>query len=83
MILWGFSLGCYPTSKISSKINKLRGVVLQSPLASLYSLFEDNLNPNNLIKNDCFNILEHISHINTILIFIHSRDDEVVPFQHS
>lgn len=56
IILWGFSLGTYPTTVIAKKY-KVKGVVLLSPLASIYSLFTDNLTSYSTFKNDCFSVL--------------------------
>jgi hypothetical protein len=38
IVLWGFSLGCYPTVRAAAKY-EFKGVILQSPLSSIYSLF--------------------------------------------
>ena len=42
IILWGFSLGTFPTAKVAAKRN-FKGIILQSPLASVYSLFSEGL----------------------------------------
>jgi fermentation-respiration switch protein FrsA (DUF1100 family) len=82
IILWGFSLGTFPTVKVASKRN-FKGVILQSPLASVYSLFTEELTPYSSFSNDCFNLVDHISDINSFLVIIHSKQDEVIPFTHS
>lgn len=60
IILWGFSLGTYPTAKVARN-RKLKGVILQSPLASIYSLFADQLTPSTSFKNDCFSLIDCIA----------------------
>lgn len=57
IILLGFSLGCFPTAKIASK-HKVKGVILLAPMASLFSIFEDNLTPYTFFKDDEFCLLE-------------------------
>lgn len=39
-ILWGFSLGTYPTLYCATKY-PVRGIILQSPLASVANLFHE------------------------------------------
>ena len=84
VILIGFSLGCYPTAKIAAKY-KVKGVILISPMMSLISLIEDEskLGVNTLFKNDELNILEVIENIESHLLIMHSKHDEMIPFRHS
>ena len=82
IILWGFSLGCYPTVRTAAKC-EFKGVLLQSPLSSIYSLFTQDLAPYSTFKNDCFSILEHIGKIESFLFIIHSKADDIVPVEHS
>lgn len=82
IILWGFSLGSYPTGRVAAG-RRLKGVVLQSPLASIYSLFADKVSPYTSYRNDCFNLLDYIGDISSFLVIMHSKEDEVVPFEHS
>ena len=44
-ILWGFSLGTFPTVSCATKY-PVRGIILQSPLASVSNLFEEEIDPN-------------------------------------
>lgn len=80
--MWGFSLGCYPSCKMAGKA-RFKGLVLQSPLASIYSLFSDELTPYSNFTNDCFSVLEAIGSVNCFLVILHSREDEIVPFRHA
>ena len=82
VILWGFSLGSYPTVKYASG-RQLKGVFLQSPLASLYSLLEDQVSSQESYQNDSLSLIDHIGEVSSFLVIIHSHDDEVVPFAHS
>lgn len=43
VILWGFSLGSYPTVCCAAKYQNIGGMVLESPIASVNCLFEKNL----------------------------------------
>lgn len=67
---------------MATKVN-VKGVVLQSPLASIYSLFVENLSPYSTFTNDCFSILDNIGNINCFLLLVHSRGDEIIPIKHS
>jgi hypothetical protein len=71
MILWGFSLGAYPTAKAAIG-RKFKGIILHSPLASIYSLFEDNLTPYSSFDNDHFSIISSIAEISSFLLILHS-----------
>lgn len=81
IILWGFSLGAYPTVR-AAKEKPFRGMILQSPLASVYSLFAEQLTPYSNFEKDCFSLLDHINSVNCFLVIAHSRADETIPFSH-
>jgi hypothetical protein len=81
VILWGFSLGAYPTVRVA-KQRAFRGVLLQSPLASVYSLFAEQITPFSSFDRDSFSLLEHLPALDCFLVIAHSRDDETVPFSH-
>jgi esterase/lipase len=82
IVLIGFSLGCFPTATTAAK-HKIKAVVLLSPMASLISLFEPKLTPFTFFKDDEFNILEIVENIESHILIVHSRDDELIPFRHS
>ena len=84
IILVGFSLGCYPTAKIASKY-KVKGVVLIAPMMSLISFLTDEkkLGINSFFKNDEMNIFEVIENIESHILIMHSKHDELIPYRHS
>ena len=84
IILMGFSLGCYPTAKVASTY-KVKGVILVSPMLSLISFLSDEntLGINTFFKQDEFSTIEVIQNIESHLLIMHSRDDEMIPFKHS
>lgn len=84
IILVGFSLGCYPTAKVASKY-RVKGVILLAPMMSLISLLTDEvkLGVNTFFKNDELNTFEVIENIESHLLILHSRHDEIIPFRHS
>ncbi len=82
IILLGFSLGCFPTAKVASK-HKVKAVILLAPMASLFSIFEDNLTPYTFFKDDEFCLLEVVENIESHIFIAHSRDDSIIPFRHS
>lgn len=49
IVLWGFSLGSYPTVCNASKF-KVGGMVLHCPIASVNCMFEQNLNTKTKFK---------------------------------
>ena len=80
--LLGFSLGCFPTAKAASK-HKVKAVALLAPMASLFSIFEENLTPYTFFKEDEFCLLEIVENIESHIFIAHSRDDSIIPFRHS
>ena len=57
IILWGFSLGSFPTITNASKYS-VGGVILQSPLASISTFLDgsDDKYDCQLYDSDCLNI---------------------------
>lgn len=82
IILLGFSLGCFPTAKAASK-HKVKAVIMLAPMASLFSIFEENLTPYTFFKEDEFCLLEVVENIESHIFIAHSRDDNIIPFRHS
>lgn len=56
IILWGFSLGSYPTVCNAAKF-KVGGMVLQCPIASVNCIFEEGLTTKTRFKEDHFSNL--------------------------
>ena len=56
IILWGFSLGSYPTVCNASTFG-VAGMVLQCPIASINCLFEANITAKTKFKEDHFSNL--------------------------
>ena len=63
-ILWGFSLGTFPTVCCGTKY-PVRGIILQSPLASVCHLFEKEVDPNVDFETDFLCNIKLITSINT------------------
>lgn len=80
IILWGFSLGSYPTVSNASAV---AGIVLQCPIASINCLFESNVNVNTRFKEDHFSNLERIDQVRCPAFIVHSIEDEIIPIQHA
>jgi hypothetical protein len=67
-------LGAYPTVR-AAKNRKLKGVLLQSPMASVHSFFTEKLTPYSSFERDSFSLLEHLPEVNSFLVIAHSRSD--------
>ena len=82
VILWGFSLGSFPVLYAASKYH-VRGVLLQSPIASINCLFHSNLHEDIKFKEDYFSNIELIEKVKSKLFIVHSSGDEIIPFSHA
>ena len=81
IVLYGRSLGsgpsCYLAEKLSKEGVRLGGLVLQSPLLSVYRVA---FNFRFTLPGDMFPNVDRIAHISCPLLVIHGTRDEVVPF---
>jgi len=83
IFLWGRSLGsgptCYLARKQSEAGKPVCGVILQSPLMSVYRVaFHFRFS----LPGDKFCNIDHIGHINSPIFIMHGTKDEIVPFWH-
>lgn len=81
IILYGRSLGsgpsCYLAEKLARSRVKLGGLVVQSPLLSVYRVV---FNFRFTLPGDMFPNVDRVKNINCPVLVIHGTRDEVVPF---
>ncbi|GBG26185.1 Monoacylglycerol lipase ABHD12 [Hondaea fermentalgiana] len=79
IILWGRSLGSGPTCYLAEKQSKKAGVILQSPLMSVYRVaFHFRFS----LPGDMFCNIDRVSNICCPIMIVHGTRDEIVPFWH-
>ncbi|KAH9075164.1 hypothetical protein LEN26_007908 [Aphanomyces euteiches] len=83
IILYGRSLGTGPTCYLAAKQSKLQnpigGVILQSPLLSIYRVaFQFRFS----LPGDLFCNIDRVGDIESPVTIIHGTRDEVIPFWH-
>ncbi|ETV68124.1 hypothetical protein H257_15859 [Aphanomyces astaci] len=83
ILLYGRSLGTGPSCYLAAKQSRLQapvgGVVLQSPLLSIYRVaFQFRFS----LLGDMFCNIDHVGHIESPVTIIHGTRDEVIPFWH-
>ena len=84
IFLWGFSLGTGPTVEIGSRYQNLGGVLLQSPLASIFTWLDSNLGISyDYTNGDIFCNIGKIGHIKSNIFIIHGKEDRIIDFRHS
>ena len=81
VILWGFSLGSYPTVSNAGKF-KVGGMVLQCPIASVNCIFEEGVTTKTKFKQDHFSNLDKISSVKCWTFIVHTLEDEIIPVGH-
>lgn len=81
IVVYGESLGNYPATRLATKVpmNKL---VLQSPFLDAYNLCPDIFKPLLYFSND-LSIQRYIKDVKCPILFMHSQQDEIIPFSHS
>ena len=81
IVLYGRSLGsgpsCYLCERLSNEGVRLGGLILQSPILSIYRVA---FNFRFTLPGDMFPNVDRISNINCPVLVIHGTRDEVVPF---
>ncbi|ETV98147.1 hypothetical protein H310_08886 [Aphanomyces invadans] len=83
IILYGRSLGTGPSCYLAAKQSRLKapvgGVILQSPLLSIYRVaFQFRFS----LLGDMFCNIDHVGNIESPITIIHGTRDEVIPFWH-
>eukprot|EP00948_MAST-09A_sp_MAST-9A-sp1_P001560 g1560.t1 len=83
VVLYGRSIGSGPTiylaSKCAEKKIPLRGVILQSPLLSIYRVA---FNFRFSMLGDTFCNVDRVGNIRAPVLIMHGRRDDIVPFWH-
>jgi fermentation-respiration switch protein FrsA (DUF1100 family) len=80
IILWGFSLGSYPTV-ISAAKYKVAACILQCPIGSLSCMFYDEYAVNVKFKDDHFANIDYIGDVRCKIMIMHSLADEIIPIE--
>ncbi|CAK89821.1 unnamed protein product (macronuclear) [Paramecium tetraurelia] len=79
IILWGFSLGSGPATEIATRFGGLAGLILQAPIASIYSWFGEGDYGN----QDMYVNHKKIKNVQSNILIIHGDQDKIVGHQHS
>ena len=86
IFLWGRSLGGGIASKLASQY-PLKGMIIESSYSRLEYLLSDfpilNLAPNFIYKYFDLNNTENLKTINSPILIIHSKDDDIIPYSHA
>eukprot|EP00438_Fugacium_kawagutii_P036201 Skav232988 [mRNA] locus=scaffold1735:615636:616910:+ [translate_table: standard] len=79
IVLYGFSLGTAPSIHWASRY-PVRGVILQSPLASIYRI---SLRLRFTLPGDFFNSIDKIGKVCCPVLLFHGTKDSIVPAWHA
>ena len=84
IIFWGYSLGSPIATELASKKNHL-GIICESPLISINKISKELFPylPFSFINKYDFDINNHINKSNSPVLLIHSKDDNVIPYNHA
>jgi pimeloyl-ACP methyl ester carboxylesterase len=80
--LFGRSIGTGPTLALAAKF-KVSGVILVTPFISIRELFREKVGPLARMVEEWFPNDEHIKAVKSPTIFIHGRQDRLIPCAHS
>ena len=84
IVLYGRSVGtgptCYLASSLAQKGEALGGMILHSPFMSVYRIV---MKSGCTLPSDPFPNIEFCPSIRTRTLFIHGKQDEIIPFNHS
>jgi len=83
IILYGHHMGVYPALTLAEEF-QVRGVVIEGGFTSVRELLEGvySMIPEDQIRSRDMDNLILLENLNLPLLFIHSRENEVVPFSH-
>ena len=83
IIIWGRSLGAAIAANLAAQY-KTKGVILESTFTSIPNLAADlyPLLPVRWMSRYKYNVLKSVKAINSPLLIVHSRDDEIIPYKH-
>ena len=84
--MWGRSLGGGIASKLGSQY-PLKGLIIESSYSRLEYLLSDfpmlNIAPKFIYKYFDLNNTENLKSINSPILIIHSKDDDLIPYSHA
>lgn len=82
IIVWGRSLGAAIAANLASEV-EVDGLVLESGFTSITAIGQKfyPYMPVKLFSKFSYSTIEHIKNVSCSVFVIHSRDDEVVPFE--
>ncbi len=83
IVLFGRSLGAGPTSWLATRVEPA-AVILESAFMSVTRMAQESFPflPMRLLVRDRFDNEGRIAEIESPLLVMHSRDDEIIPFRH-
>lgn len=83
IIIWGRSLGAAIAVNLAARY-KTKGIILESTFTSIPNLAADlyPLLPVRWMSRYQYNSLKSVKKINSPLLIVHSRDDEIIPYKH-
>ena len=84
IIIWGFSLGCYPAVRLCTE-HECKHLILHSPFKSIQDVLDNQKVIQNLSKvfSEKYNVGALIDKIKCPIDILHSRTDEIVPYVNS
>ena len=80
IIVYGRSLGSGPSCYLAEKYPNLSGLILQTPLTSVYRVMVDF---RFTLPGDMFPNIDRMKHIQCPVLVIHGTRDEIVPTEHA
>ena len=84
MILWGFSLGSGPSVELASYYQNLGGIILQSPIASIFMVIDKIYDSDYPYKaHDIYCNINKIENIKSKIFIFHGKEDNVIESNHS
>lgn len=79
ILFYGESLGCAVALEVATQ-NPVAGIILESPFVSLKEMARAHYPFLAFLAGDKFNNIEKIGKIDVPKLFIHSKNDEIIPF---
>ncbi|KAI6221607.1 Peptidase-S9 domain-containing protein [Aphelenchoides besseyi] len=94
IILWGSSIGTAATVDLAVKLESIAGVILFAPPTSIVRALcwkrfcfccrkrQPCRSPDWKCRMDKFNTIKKIRHVQSPLLIIHGKDDDIIPIEH-
>ena len=80
IIVFGRSIGSGPSCYLAEKYPNLRGLILQTPLTSIYRVMVDF---RYTLPGDMFPNIDRMANVQCPVLIIHGTRDEIVPVEHA